>query len=68
MARRRVPNPPKSPANPFKMYAPKLKMNAVEAVGNYAIRIQWSDGHGSGIYSFEHLRNICPCEACQEGI
>jgi DUF971 family protein len=46
------------------MYTRKLKMDAVEPVGNYAIRIQWSDGHGSGIYSFEHLRKICPCDAC----
>jgi DUF971 family protein len=54
------------PANPFQMYTPKLKMNDVEAVGNYAIRIQWSDGHGSGIYSYEHLRKICPCEECRK--
>ena len=33
---------------------------ALEPVGNYAIRIVWSDGHGSGIYSFEHLRKISP--------
>jgi DUF971 family protein len=42
------------------MYAPALKMQSVEPVGNYAIRILWSDGHGSGIYSFEHLRKISP--------
>jgi len=29
-------------------------------VGNYAIRIDWSDDHGSGIYSFQYLREICP--------
>jgi Gamma-butyrobetaine hydroxylase-like, N-terminal/ParB-like nuclease domain len=39
---------------------PALKMVSVEPVGNYAIRILWSDGHGSGIYSFEHLRKISP--------
>ena len=42
------------------MYQPTLKMVSVEPVGNYAIRILWSDGHGSGIYSFEHLRKISP--------
>ena len=31
-----------------------------ELVGNYAIRFSFSDGHGSGIYTFEHLREICP--------
>jgi DUF971 family protein len=40
------------------MFTPALKMVNVEPVGNYAIRILWSDGHGSGIYSFEHLRKI----------
>ena len=53
------------PANPFQMYTRKLKMDEVDAVGNYAIHIKWSDGHGSGIYSFEHLRKICPCDACK---
>jgi len=25
-------------------------------VGNYAITINWNDGHSTGIYSFERLR------------
>jgi DUF971 family protein len=53
------------PGNPFQMYTRKLKMDEVEPVGNYAIRIKWSDGHATGIYSYEHLRKICPCEACR---
>ena len=51
--------------DPFKMYQPKLKMNSVEPVGHYAVRIYWSDGHSTGIYSFEHLRKICPCADCR---
>lgn len=35
-------------------------------VGRYAVQIKWSDGHSTGIYSFEHLRRICPCTACRE--
>ncbi len=56
-----------SPAGPnlFPMYKPTLRMNDVEAVGGYAIRMSWSDGHNTGIYSFDHLRRICPCEACR---
>lgn len=46
------------------MYKPALRMNSVEAVGSYAIRIYWNDGHNSGIYSFDHLRKICPCAEC----
>ena len=53
-----------TPATPFPMFKPALKMLAVEAVGNYAIRINWSDGHNSGIYSYEHFRSICPCQQC----
>jgi DUF971 family protein len=51
-------------AGPFQMYKPALKMLEVEAVGNYAIRIHWNDGHNSGIYSYEHLRRICQCMEC----
>jgi DUF971 family protein len=60
--------PPRVPEadNPFQMYKPALKMVSVEPVGNYAIRIHWSDGHNSGIYSYEHFRRICPCTECQK--
>lgn len=27
-----------------------------EYVGNYAIRIRWSDGHDTGLYNFKLLR------------
>jgi len=36
----------------------------IQPVGRYAIQIQWSDGHESGIYPFRRLRALCPCEAC----
>lgn len=39
----------------------------VEPMGNYAIHIGWSDGHTTGIYPFERLRQICPCAACRSG-
>ncbi|MGA2135691.1 MAG: DUF971 domain-containing protein [Bryobacteraceae bacterium] len=60
----RQPESAPDPASPFQMYKPVIKMLSVEPVGNYAIRIHWSDGHSSGIYSWEHLRNICPCARC----
>jgi len=53
-------------AGPFKMFAPTLKMLDVEPIGHYAFRIDWSDGHNSGIYSYDHLRKICPCAACKQ--
>ena len=30
----------------------------IQPVGRYAIQIEWSDGHASGIYSFERLRAL----------
>jgi ATP-binding protein involved in chromosome partitioning len=30
----------------------------VESVGRYAIQIEWSDGHASGIYPFARLREL----------
>ena len=41
-------------------YAQPLSAVSAELVGNYALRIEWSDQHGSGIYSFTYLREICP--------
>jgi DUF971 family protein len=46
------------------MYKPKPRARSAEAVGHYAIKIDFSDGHGSGIYSFDYLRTMCPCDAC----
>jgi DUF971 family protein len=58
------PRPPEAD-NPFQMFKPALKMLGVEPVGNYAIKIGWSDGHNTGIYSWEHFRRICPCPECR---
>ncbi len=46
------------------MFKPKPKARAAAAVGNYAIQMEFSDGHSTGIYSFDYLRTICPCDAC----
>ncbi len=37
----------------------------IAPVGRYGIQIAWSDGHDTGIYTFEVLRALCPC--CAEG-
>ena len=37
----------------------------IGVVGRYAISIQWSDGHDTGIYSYRTLRELCPCSRCR---
>ena len=39
---------------------PSLQATAAELVGNYAVRIRFSDGHDTGIYSWDYLRQIDP--------
>jgi DUF971 family protein len=43
----------------------KYDLKSIQQVGNYAIQIFWGDGHQTGIYSWEYLRGLCPCEECQ---
>src|SRR6266404_3971848 len=46
------------------MYKPKARAQAATTVGNYAIQITFTDGHATGIFSYDHLRSICPCADC----
>ncbi len=46
------------------MYKPKPRAQAATQVGNYAIQIQFTDGHSTGIFSYDYLRSMCPCEDC----
>ena len=43
---------------------PDIAIAAARTVGNYALHFDWSDGHTTGIYSFEYLRRLCPCQVC----
>lgn len=57
------PLPPRP--DPLQLYKPRLKMDKVEPVGQYAIRIHWNDTHNAGIYSYDYFREMCPCAECQ---
>ena len=46
------------------MFKAKLRAQAAKTVGNYALQIDFNDGHSTGIYSYDYLRTICPCAAC----
>jgi DUF971 family protein len=38
---------------------PSIQIDQLQLVGNYALRIHWSDGHHQGLYTWEHLRRLC---------
>ena len=37
---------------------------SIALVGAYGIKVQWSDGHSTGIYTFDRLLESCPCTEC----
>lgn len=43
-----------------------LRAESAELVGQYAIRIRFSDGHDTGIFSWDYLREIDPANASQK--
>jgi len=50
-----------------------LKPAAVQPVRIYQVDagtlgIDWSDGHSTGIYTYEYLRALCPCARCRAGV
>jgi ATP-binding protein involved in chromosome partitioning len=44
--------------------AANVRAKGINLIGNYAIAIEWSDGHTTGIYNFRDLRGNCPCGVC----
>ena len=46
--------------------SPQTRIKQVEAVGSYAVTIQWEDGHSFGIYNWNYLRLLCPCAECRK--
>jgi DUF971 family protein len=57
-------SPAMSSSSVLPMFKPKARAQAATQVGNYAIQISFSDGHSTGIYSYDQLRTICPCPDC----
>lgn len=60
---RRQDAPPAAAALP--LYKPRITARSAAAVGHYALQFHFSDGHVTGIYSFDYLREICPCDQCR---
>ncbi|WP_462137081.1 gamma-butyrobetaine hydroxylase-like domain-containing protein [Candidatus Mycalebacterium sp.] len=44
----------------------RIKAEKIDKVGLYALQFKWNDGHDTGIYTFEFLRENCPCERCEK--
>ena len=57
--------PAPTPPGALPMFKAAAKPTQVEPVGHYAIRFTWNDGHMHGIYSWDFLRDVCPCEECR---
>lgn len=36
-----------------------VRIDTIEPVGNYAVRLQFDDDHNTGIYSWEYLYELC---------
>lgn len=56
---------PAGDPSPLPLYKPRVTARAASAVGHYALQFDFSDGHATGIFSFDLLRDLCPCEACR---
>jgi len=41
-------------------------LRSVEPIGNYALQPNWNDGHTYGIWTYDRLRELCPCEDCRK--
>ena len=62
---RRPGDPLKAIAGALPMFKALARPTDVEAVGKYAIRFVWNDGHQHGIFSWDYLREWCPCAECK---
>jgi DUF971 family protein len=48
-------------------YVPaSFTLRSVERIGNYALQPNWNDGHTYGIWTYDRLRAVCPCEDCRK--
>jgi len=45
---------------------PPLAPVSMTPVGYYAYKITWNDGHDTGLYTLETLRELCQCVECQK--
>ena len=44
---------------------PPLAPVSITPVGYYAYKFVWNDGHDTGLYTLENLRELCQCPQCR---
>ncbi|HTX93127.1 MAG TPA: DUF971 domain-containing protein [Anaerolineales bacterium] len=44
---------------------PATRLKTVVPIGSYAVSPVWEDGHDAGIFRWDYLRALCPCETCR---
>ena len=37
---------------------PDIQIDEMQLVGSYAVKMRWSDGHDTGLFTWEHLRRL----------
>jgi DUF971 family protein len=52
-------------SNALPLFKERARPVSAEPVGKYAIKFVWNDKHDLGIYSWQFLREVCPCEECK---
>lgn len=63
----RAPGVAKSkPRTLLPLYEAPPAPKEIEPVGKYALKFIWNDGHESGIYSWDYLRNTCDFEYARQ--
>lgn len=64
----REPGDPLRPvAGALPIFKALARPDKIEPIGRYAMRFTWNDGHQHGVYSWQWLRDWCPCEQCKMG-
>jgi DUF971 family protein len=54
--------------NPEKPLSPQaFRLIRLQPVGTYAVQPTWADGHTSGVFSFDYLRQIPPAPQIMAG-
>jgi DUF971 family protein len=44
-----------------------MQLVSVDLVGRYGLSPTWADGHCTGIYTWDMLRDLCDCCFCRLG-